>query len=70
MSNEVCFNVVDDDHAVFSEVEEVIKEMLLPSWGMGGLEAAETAIEEVHVKEGYLGPGCKSWGEAEGCSKD
>ena len=61
---------MNDDHAVFSEVEEVIEEMLLPGWGMGGLEAAETAVEEVHVEESYLGPGCKSWSEAEGYLKD
>ena len=61
---------MNDDHAVFSEVEEMIEEMLLPSWGVGGLEAAETAVEEVHVEESYLGPGCKSWGEAKSCWKD
>ena len=59
-----------DDHTVFGDVEEVVEEMLLPGWGVGGWEAAETAIEEVHVEEGYLGPGCKGWGEAERCLKD
>ena len=55
-----------EDHTVFGDVEEVVEEMLLPGWGVGGLEAPETAIQEVHVQEGYLGPGCEGWGEAEG----
>ena len=58
-----------EDHTVFGDVEEVVEEMLLPGWGVGGLETPETAIQEVHVQEGYLGPGCEGWGEAEGCWK-
>lgn len=55
-----------EDHAVFGEVEEVVEEMLLPGGGVSGEEASETAVEEIHVQEGYLGPGCEGWGETEG----
>ena len=66
MTDEVRGDVVREDHAVFGNVEEVVEEVLLPGGGVGGEEAAETAVEEVQVQEGYLGPGCESWGEAEG----
>ena len=59
-----------EDHAVFGYVEEVVEEVLLPGGGVGGEEAPETAVEEVHVQEGYLGPGCEGWDEAEGYSKN
>ncbi len=48
------------DHAVFGDVEEVVEEMLMPDWGVGGGETAQAAGEQVHVKEGHLGPGVKS----------
>ena len=58
-------DVVGDDHAFFGDVEEVVEEMLVPDWGVGGGETAEAAGEEVHVEEGDLGPVIEGWGEAE-----
>ena len=33
---------------------------------MGRGEAAKAGIKEIHVEEGYLGPGGEGWGEVEG----
>lgn len=62
-------HVVRGYHAVFGDVEEVVEEVLVPGGGVGSGEAADADGEEVHVQEGYLGPGVKGWGEAEGWKK-
>ena len=52
-------------HAVFGYVEEVVQEVLVPCWCMGGGEGAQARGEEIHVQEGYLGPGVEGGREAE-----
>lgn len=59
-------HVVHGDHAVFGGVEEVVQEVLVPGWGVGGGETPDADCEEVHVQEGYLGPGVEGWGEVKG----
>ena len=49
-------------HAVFGYVEEVVEEVLVPGWGVGGGEGAQAYGQEIHVQEGYLGPGVECWG--------
>lgn len=36
-------------HFVFGDVEEVVEEVLVPGWGVGGGELSEADGEEVHV---------------------
>ncbi len=54
------------DHAVFGDVEKVIEEMLVPSRSVSWWKAAYAAREQVHMKEGYLGPGIEGWSETKG----
>ena len=56
---------MEDGHAVFGFVEEVVVEVLQPDGGVLGREVAEAHGEEVHVEHGDLGPG----GEAGGKTK-
>ena len=51
-------------HAVFGDVEEVVQKVLVPRWCMGGREGAQARGEEIHVQEGYLGPGVEGGREA------
>ena len=54
------------DHPVFSDVEEMVQEVLVPYWSMSRRETTEAAGEQVHVKESYLGPGIEGWCETKG----
>lgn len=53
------------DHPVFGDEEEVVEEMLVPDRSVGGWETAQAAREQVHVEEGYLGPGVERRCESE-----
>lgn len=57
-------DVVGDDHAVFGDVEELVEEVLVPYYCAGRREAAEPAGKQVHVEEGYLGPGIEGRGKS------
>ena len=44
----------------------MVEEVLVPDGRVGGGEAAQAAVEEVHVEVGDLRPGVEGWGETEG----
>lgn len=49
-------------HAVFGGVEEVVEEVLVPCLRRGGGEGSKANVQDVHVQEGDLGPGCEGRG--------
>lgn len=53
--------------SVFSRIEEVIEEMLVPGRGVSGGEGAEPDGEDIHMEESYLSPGAEGWGEPKIC---
>ena len=57
-------DVVFAYQTVFSEVEEVVEEMLMPRRGVGGWKSAKPDSKDVHMQERYLSPGAEGWGKA------
>lgn len=49
---------------IFSGVEEVVEEVLMPRRGVGRWESAKPDSKDVHVQERYLSPGAEGWCEA------
>lgn len=53
-------HAVEDRHAIFGVVGEMVEEMLLPGLGVGG-EIPEPRGEKIHVQHGDLRPSAECW---------